>query len=63
MENRDKDDVSRNGGPNDASETSREVASRRRQQGDSDNDSGEKIGQSENDAPKNRYSSRPETEH
>jgi hypothetical protein len=63
MENRDRDNVSRNDEPNDASDTSRDVASRRRQQGDSELDFGEKTGESETVKPNNRYSRRPETEH
>ena len=60
MENRDKDEVSRNDEPNDASDTSRDVASRRRQQADSEVDFGEKT---ENLEPKSRNSRRTETEH
>jgi hypothetical protein len=66
MENRDKrdnDNLSRKDQPKDASETSREVASRRQQQGDSEVDSGEKTAVTRNVEPNNRNSRRTETEH
>jgi len=62
-DNRDKDNISRKDQPADASETSREVASRRIQQGDSEVDFSEKKGESENLEQKDRNSRRTETEH
>ena len=62
-DNRDKDNFGRKDQPADASETSREVASRRIQQGDSEVNFGEKNGESENLEPKDRDSRRTETEH
>lgn len=60
-DNRDKDSLSRKDQPKDASETSREVASRRQQQGDSD--LGEKTDVTNHLEPDNRNSRRTETDH
>jgi hypothetical protein len=62
-DNRDNDNLSRKDQPKDASETSREVASRRQQQGDSEVGFGEKTAVTRNVEPNDPNSRRIETEH